>query len=222
MTVSAIIFDCDGVLFDSWPANLAYYNAILAELGLPALSPDWEHRAHVLASSQLFEMMFGGDASLLRRAREVARGVDYGPFYELMRPAPSMEEVLAVLKSSYRLAMATNRGATVAGVVRRFGLERYLELSIGVLDVPRPKPWPDMIEKCVSRLGVQPERTLYVGDAESDLQAACAAGVHFVAVGEQLWAPDRVRQLRDLLLWLDARRAPNGPSLRAAPVSVRT
>jgi len=203
MTVSAIIFDCDGVLFDSWPANLAYYNAILAALGLSALSPDWEHRAHVLASSQLFEAMFGADVSLLQRVRAVARNVDYGPFYALMQPAPAMEEVLVVLKRSYRLAMATNRGATVAEIVRRFGLHRFLELAVGVLDVPRPKPSPDMIEKCVVEMGVAPAQTLYVGDAESDLEAALAAGVHFVAVGEHSWSPYRIEQLRDLPAWLE-------------------
>ena len=32
----AVIFDCDGVLFDSWRANVAFYNALLATLRMPA------------------------------------------------------------------------------------------------------------------------------------------------------------------------------------------
>jgi beta-phosphoglucomutase-like phosphatase (HAD superfamily) len=32
--LQAVIFDCDGVLFDSWRANVAYYNAALRETHL--------------------------------------------------------------------------------------------------------------------------------------------------------------------------------------------
>jgi phosphoglycolate phosphatase-like HAD superfamily hydrolase len=34
-----IAFDCDGVLFDSREANIAFYNAILEQFGMPRLSP---------------------------------------------------------------------------------------------------------------------------------------------------------------------------------------
>jgi len=48
--------------------------------------------------------------------------------------------VLLALKRRYRLAMATNRGGTVTGVMREFGLDRFLELVVGAHDVPRPNP----------------------------------------------------------------------------------
>ncbi|NCO52829.1 MAG: HAD family hydrolase, partial [Deltaproteobacteria bacterium] len=35
--MSALIFDCDGVLFESQPANLAYYNQIFQRFGSPAI-----------------------------------------------------------------------------------------------------------------------------------------------------------------------------------------
>jgi phosphoglycolate phosphatase-like HAD superfamily hydrolase len=196
--LSLVIFDCDGVLFDSAAANVAYYNAVLERLGRPPLSEDWGRRAHYLSSHQLYDAMFGADSALGAEALRVGREVDYGPFFKLMRPVPELDRVLLALKRHYRLAMATNRGGTVRGVVREFGLDRYLELAVGALDVPRAKPHPDMIEKCLAHFRALPTDTVYVGDSETDHQAARAAGVHFIGVGGATPAEHRVRDLREL------------------------
>jgi phosphoglycolate phosphatase len=200
----AIVFDCDGVLFDSWRANVAYYDAIRARLGLAPMDAVWQERAHYLAGSQVIDEMFGGDSALLAEARRIARTIDYEPFYELMEPVAGLFEVLATLRPTWRLGMATNRGATVPGVVRRFGLDAYLDAAVGVLDVARPKPHPDVVLECLARLGVAPAAGVYVGDAESDLAAARAAGARFVGVGDGTWSPHSVRDLRELPAALDA------------------
>jgi phosphoglycolate phosphatase len=197
-TPRAVVFDCDGVLFDSWRANVAYYDAIRARLALPPMDGAWKNRAHYLAGSQVIEEMFGDDPARLAEARRIARHIDYEPFYALMEPMPGVFDVLAALRPTWRLGMATNRGSTVAGVVQRFGLDVWLEAAVGVLDVARPKPHPDVVLECLARLDVPPEAAVYVGDAESDLAAARAAGVRFIAVGDGTWSPHTVRDLREL------------------------
>ncbi len=207
----AVIFDCDGVLFDSARANVAYYNAVLSGLGRPPLDGDGERLAHTLSSPQLFAMLFAGDTAAIERARTAARDLDYAPFYRWMQPAPGLRELLAALKARYRLAMATNRGATVAGVVRHFELESLLDLAVGISDVPRPKPFPDMIEKCVGHFGVAAHEAVYVGDSVSDLEAAHAAGTHFIAVGRLPGAPVHIDRLDELPAVLAARWAAATP-----------
>ena len=202
-TARAVIFDCDGVLFDSWHANVAYYNAIRARLELPPMSAEWERRAHFLAASSVLGEMFGPDPATLGEALRIARTIDYEPFYELMVPVPGLFDVLANLRPSWRLGMATNRGSTVPEVVRRFGLDAWLDAAVGVLDVARPKPHPDVIEECLVRLAVLPGAAVYVGDAESDAAAARAAGVHFVAVGELPSSERVVHDLREVPAVLD-------------------
>jgi len=197
-TARAVIFDCDGVLFDSWHANIAFYNAIRATLGLPPMDRAWEDRAHFLAAASVLEEMFGHDPALAADARRVFESTDYEPFFDLMVPVPGLFDVLAALRPAWRLGMATNRGATLAGVMRRFGLDAWLDAAVGVLDVPRPKPAPDVIRECLSRLGVPPSGGVYVGDAESDLVAARAAGVEFVSIGEGGWGPRRVHAFNEL------------------------
>ena len=194
----AIIFDCDGVLFDSWHANVEYYNTVLAALGRPCLDAEGERLAHALSLPQLFEALFSDSPALIEEARSLARNTDYGPFYRWMRPAPGLHQLLAALKACYRLAMATNRGVTVSGVVQHFGLAPLLDLVVGVHDVPRPKPFPDMIVKCVEHFGIAPHEAIYVGDSTSDLEAARAAGTHFVAVGDLRGAPVQIDQLDEL------------------------
>jgi HAD superfamily hydrolase (TIGR01509 family) len=205
--LSVVIFDCDGVLFDSAAANIAYYDAVLQRLGRPPLDDEWGRRAHFMSSHQLWEAMFGSDPDVAAEARRAAADVDYGPFYRQMVPAPDLESVLAALRRRYRLAMATNRGATLPGVMREFRLDRYIELAVGVTDVVNPKPHPEMIEKCLQHFAVQPPDAVYVGDSETDHRAALAAGVHFVAVGTATPAERLVTHLRELPAALETLRA---------------
>jgi HAD superfamily hydrolase (TIGR01549 family) len=195
-----VIFDCDGVLFRSERANVAFYNEVLRRLGEPAMDVPGEAACHALASSQLFERLFSDRPELADRARSIAQALDYGPYYALMSPQEDLYDVLASLRADYRLAMATNRGKTAAEVVRRFALDRYIELTIGVLDVARPKPHPDMLVRCLGHFGFEPEAALYVGDQQIDADAAFAARVSFVAVGEAVKSPaNRIDSLGDLL-----------------------
>lgn len=197
-TLRAVVFDCDGVLFDSLSANIAYYNAVLTAVGRQPMDEALEHLAHRLSTRQFLEHVFADDPTLIERARAVAQATDYEPFYPLMRPAPGLRRLLAKLQASYRLAMATNRGFTAHEVVRRFALEPYLEFTVGILDVERPKPHPDMLQLCLQRLQVDPAEALYVGDMISDYEAARAAGMHFIAVGGAVDAPLRVDRLDEL------------------------
>jgi phosphoglycolate phosphatase len=194
----AVIFDCDGVLFDSWEANVKFYDAVLSTLGRPPLDLEGQRMAHVMSSPQLFAALFGADSVLFAQARTIAQTIDYGPFYRCMQPARGLYDVLAHLKSRYRLALATNRGVTLSGVVHHFGLAPFLDYAVGVQDVPRPKPYPDMLERCLEHFGIGPEEAVYVGDTESDYAAAQAAGVHFIAVGTATPAPLRIHELTEL------------------------
>jgi phosphoglycolate phosphatase len=195
-----VIFDCDGVLFRSERANIAFYNEVMRQLGQPAMDPQGEAACHSLASAQLFETLFGTQPHVLDRARHVAQALDYGPFYRLMTPQQDLYDVLASLRAAYRLAIATNRGKTAAEVVERFALHPYIELTVGVLDVARPKPYPDMLERCLEHFGVARGEALFVGDQQTDADAAHAAGVSFVAVGTAVeFAVHRVGTLSDLM-----------------------
>ncbi len=183
-----IIFDCDGVLFASEPANLAFYNHIFAVFGLPEVTAaDREQLAvlHTFSSHQVFRHFFGsGD-----RCREVtayARSVDYRQFIPLMEPRPGLHEILGRLAARYRLGVATNRTGTMRLVCDHFRLGPYFEHLVTAGDVPRPKPHPDMLQLALELFAVPAAAAVYVGDSPLDQQASREAGIPFIAFGARL------------------------------------
>lgn len=200
--IQAVIFDCDGVLFHSERANIAFFNEVLRRMGEPSLDTRGERLATSMAGSQLVRALFPEGDPRIQRAREVAQALDYDPFYRWMEPVPDLEAVLAELRRSFRLAMASNRGVTVPGVLERFRLQPFFEIAVGTLDVAQPKPAPDMLLRCVEFFSLEPRQALYVGDAPTDWQAAQAAGMSFVAIGPATGAPQVLSSLAELPAYL--------------------
>ncbi len=118
-----VIFDADGVLFESAESNVAYYNAIFQILGEPRLSPDEERAALFMAASQVFELRANGDQTKLARMREIGAGLDFAPFFKLLKLPFPLRPFILGLKRHYRLGLATNRSATVPALIE------YLELA---------------------------------------------------------------------------------------------
>ncbi|HYC56391.1 MAG TPA: HAD-IA family hydrolase [Candidatus Binatia bacterium] len=183
MSLELVIFDCDGVLFDSEHANVAFYQEVLRQCGEPPFSASDEAACHALASVQLFEKFYGDRPEILQRLLAKAKEIDYAPFYPMMQPRHRLREILGELRLRYKTAMATNRGMTTQGVIAFFELADLFDLAVGVLDVPRPKPHPDMLEKCLTHFGVQARHAVYIGDQPSDQQSAVSAGIRFIGIG---------------------------------------
>ena len=193
-----VIFDADGVLFDSVESNMAYYNAIFAEIGEPPLSPDEERACIFLAALTVFELRAREDTAKLARMREVARTIDFTPFFELLRPPLELRPFLLELKRRYRVALATNRSATTLGLIEHLGLGGVFDAVASARDKVRPKPAPDIVRLCLERARVTPERAVYVGDSQIDVEAASGAGAHFLGVGARVVHPNRVATLGEV------------------------
>lgn len=196
--VRLVILDCDGVLFDSFEANVAFYDSVLKDLGHRPLVGMARDLCQRMSGPQLWAHLFSDDDAMLARAKAAASHADYSPFYELMRPTPALDGTLARLARHCRVAMATNRGRTVGEVVRRFGLDRFLSAWLGILDVPRAKPAPDLLLANLDRAQVPASAAVYVGDTSIDRDAAAAAGVPYVGVGSCSGTARAIAELREL------------------------
>jgi phosphoglycolate phosphatase-like HAD superfamily hydrolase len=193
-----VIFDADGVLFESAESNTAYYNAIFAAIGEPPLNPDEERACIFMAAMTVFELRAREDLTKLARMREVARSLDFAPFFALLRPPLELRPFLLELKRRYRVALATNRSATTHGLIEHLGLGGVFDAVASAYDKVLPKPAPDIVRLCLERAGVAPERAVYVGDSQIDAEAAQAARAHFLGVGERVIHPHRVATLGDV------------------------
>lgn len=200
---SLVILDCDGVLFDSSAANVAFYNAILERMGCPPLDAEGERRAHWMGSPELLALLFAHDPEQHAAARTIARELDYTPYLRLMAPVPQLVPTLTWLKARGSTALATNRGSTIPQLLEHFALGAYFDFVVGLHDVARPKPAPDMLLRCLEHFALEPARAVYVGDSATDRAAAHAAAIDFIAVGDVAAGPRRIATLAELRSLLD-------------------
>jgi len=208
MTIGAfkgIIFDCDGVLFDSHPANLAYYNTVLGKLGAPLVTPDNHQQAqlcHTACSRDVFTCLLGEE--WVDEALTIAGSLDYRQFIDYLEPFEGMLEMLPQLASRYPLALATNRTASVSLLLEHFSIRNCFQCIVTSSDVEKPKPSPQMLHLAARQLGLQENYLLFVGDAVSDQQAAVSAGCRFVAFGTGLDDCSRFSNWSEFSCWLPA------------------
>jgi len=180
MSVSAVIFDCDGVMFDSRQANINFYNHILAHFGLPPLTAEDTEFVHMHTAAESLNRIFR-DSPYLAKAQAYRLELAYTPFIRDMIMEPGLKEVLGFLKPSYGLAVATNRSATIGRVLELYGLSHYFDIVVSSLDVTNPKPHPEPVFKILDFFGIEPEECFYVGDSEVDFEVCRAAGVPLIA-----------------------------------------
>ena len=201
--VRGVVFDCDGVLFESRQANLAYYNVVFERCGFPLVEEtqtDKVHICHTAATPQVFAALL--DPEQAQQALAVARKLDYRQFIPLMVPEPDLHEVLQQLGEERSLAVATNRGRGVKELLAYFGLDQFFATVVSSADVSRPKPYPDMLLLAAERLGLHCSELLFVGDSELDGQAAEQAGIPFVCYKNSFNGQQSVNGHRDLLALL--------------------
>src|ERR1700683_302639 len=196
--IELLMFDANGVLFESYQSNIAYYNAIFAQVGLAALDAAEETASISYAATDIFKLRAKQDAALLARIHDIARNLNQKPFFDLLRPPFELRPFMLELKRRYRLALATNRSATVPALIEHLKLTGVFDAVAGALDKVRPQPAPDILNLCMQRAGVRPEQTIYIGDSPIDRGAAEAAGVAFLGVGDRVDHHHRIAGLSEL------------------------
>jgi len=196
--ISAVIFDCDGVMFDSRQANTRFYNHLLSRFGLPPMKEDEEVFVHMHTADESIRYIFRG-TGYEKQAQAYRTQMDYSPFIRDMVAEPGLRELLQTLKPRFGLAVATNRSNTIGEVLARHGLEGMFDIIVSSLDVENPKPHPECLKKILSFFQITPDEALYVGDSLVDYQTARAANVCFIAYKNlQLEADYHVSRLMDI------------------------
>lgn len=203
MAVRGVIFDLDGVIYDSQEANVAFYNHILTAIGLPPEAHKHRDAIHREAMEGALLAVCGGPGPHFERAMEYWRGLDPTPFIDNLTLFPHVPEVLALLAARLPLAVATNRTSTTRPSLRRFGLLGHFQAVVTPLEAGRPKPHPVVMEMALQRLNLSADEVFYVGDSSVDQQLCQAAGVRLAAFRNrdlEAWAHlDDFREIIQLL-----------------------
>ena len=94
--IRGVVFDCDGVLFDSRDVNRHYYNHILLALGLAPMSREDEDYAFMHTVDTAMARIIPAD--LMPKAAQVQGHMTYDDFIDRMVPEPGLFELLHTLE----------------------------------------------------------------------------------------------------------------------------
>lgn len=196
--LKVVAFDCDGVLFDTKKANMAYYNHLLNYFGKPSMTAEQFAYTHMHTLDESLAYLFD-DEKVLKNVKAYRKTMSYSPFLRIMEIEPHLKPLLKKLRPTYKTAIATNRTDTMRRVLSEHGLEKSFDLVVTALDVKRPKPYPDQLNKLLDFFDCKPRQVLYVGDSDLDQKAAEAAGVSFVAYqNRSISADHHIKSLKEI------------------------
>jgi 2-phosphoglycolate phosphatase len=183
----AVLFDLDGTLADTAPDMARTVNMMLERRGR-AMVPVAHVRPHVSS----------GARGMIRAAFGV--GTDDPSFKDLRQEFldiyadnlcidsvlfPGIAQLLDRLDNEgIAWGVVTNKFERLARpVLDGLGVGARARVIVGGDTCARAKPFADPLLHASAQLGIAPDRSLYVGDDERDVQAARAAGMPVLAAG---------------------------------------
>ncbi|MEU4236147.1 HAD-IA family hydrolase [Actinoplanes sp. NPDC026619] len=194
--VTAVVFDCDGVLADTERyGHLPAFNATFAQFGLPAHWSEEEYGAKLaigggkermasLFADPAFAAAVGdSDRTEALLTWHKAKSAAFRKLIDEGRipPRPGIARIIAAaLARGWTVAVASTSAeesvrAVLADAVGSSVAERVPVFAGDV--VPAKKPDPAIYQLAVSRLGLNKQDTLVVEDSRNGLLAATGAGL---------------------------------------------
>lgn len=224
MDKKAIIFDMDGVIFDSERMAFNCWKKVGRRYGLSNI---WEIYVKVIgvnaaetkaivlgAYGEGFDYeKFSAEASMLfhKTADKTGLPVKKG-----------VRELLSYLKEKQMpLGLASSTAqAIVEAELRQAGLYHYFSVVVGGDLLKRSKPEPDIYLMACKKMGVAPRDAYAIEDSHNGIRSAYTAGMSPIMVPDMLEATEEMQQksivvLKDLLQvkdWLEALEENDGIS----------
>jgi phosphoglycolate phosphatase len=182
MSYQAVLFDLDGTLLDTLEDLADSTNAALAELGLPGHKLDAYRYFVGDGVENLVRRAMGGEAadeSRLASGIELTRQQYANHWADKSRPYPGIADLLNGLsRRGIAMAVFSNKPHefTQLCVTRLLPDWRFAAVQGATPELPR-KPDPQGALAIAARLGIAPADFLYLGDTNTDMQTAVAAGM---------------------------------------------
>lgn len=201
--LKGLIFDCDGVLFDSRAANIGYYNMILQALDLPLLRPEDEEYAHMHAWRETLTRFV--PAERFADLPKAQKSIDYcSVVTPMLTPEPGLCSLLEYMKTvGMHAAVHTNRSNSMEYTLNHFGMS-HLFAPVMTAGIVKAKPDPEGVFVILQEWNVSENEVAFIGDSELDQQAAKAAGVPFWVYGDAKldaqWRVPSFMALQDILV----------------------
>ncbi|MEN8258880.1 MAG: HAD hydrolase-like protein [Thermodesulfobacteriota bacterium] len=177
-----VIFDCDGVMFDSKNANKHYYNHILEELGHPPMTSEELEFVHIHNVMRSVRYLLRNHPDDIDKAEKYRADLDYQPYLKFMTMEPDLIEFLEYLENNgIDAAISTSRTTTMKDILEIFGLKKYFGKVMTTFDVTNPKPHPEALEVILAHYGLTAQEAIYIGDSTVDREHSDGVGMELIA-----------------------------------------
>jgi phosphoglycolate phosphatase len=178
---SVLLYDWDNTLVDGWAGITAALNAAFTEFGHPLWTVDDTRSRVRVALRESFPVMFGDK---WEHARDIFYATLVGQHLDHVRPMPGVPELLEAGMTWPQGVVSNKAGDFLRREVIHFGWGRFFGPVIGAGDASRDKPDPAPIHLALAQFGrLAVSSVWYMGDTALDMQAARAAGVTAVLIG---------------------------------------
>ena len=205
-TIKALIFDMDGLLFDTEEIYCQANLAMAPQFGLTGYDRDYYARYIGVSDEESKRMYYRDFAAVGQGVIDDFIAASYAQVRELYRRSgaplkPGAKELLAYLKQQEipAIVASSNNREFVDLLLERGGIADYFIGSISGDDVSRAKPDPEIVLKAVAQLGVAPDSCLMLEDSLNGIKASHAAGVPVVMVPD-LIAPNAEAEAKCLAI----------------------
>lgn len=195
--MKAVIFDMDGVIFDSETAVLNGWKEIAEKYGIPDVEVPYMMSigSNAEASKKKFLEYYGEDFPYdvykEEQRENFHRKYDGGK----LPIKPGVHELLSFLREKgMKTAIASStRYALVKAEIEAAGLLGYFDVIVGGDHVCKSKPAPDIFLKAAELLKVEPQEAYVIEDSFNGIRAACLAGSTPIMVPDMLEPDDEMR-----------------------------
>lgn len=200
----AVVFDMDGVIFDSERAVMNCWLEIADKYGIKDIKgPYLACTGTTMArTKEIMLEAYGTDFPYDTYAKEASE--NYHAKYDGGRlpMKKGVSELLSFLKKeNKKIALASStRRQTVVNQLRDAGILDYFDTVICGDMVERSKPAPDIFLKACEELKVEPERAYAIEDSYNGIRAAHAGKLKPIMIPDLLPENDEMENLTEVVL----------------------
>ena len=194
-----IIFDMDGVIFDTEKLVLSCWSIIAEKYGIPHIEETFRRVIGVSSegTNQIVREVYGEEFDY-ESFRKECRGLFARKIAQTGMPMkPGARELLSFLKiNGYRIGLASSTSYdTVVNELTQAGLVGFFEVIIGGDMVERSKPEPDIYLRACEAMNLIPKETFAVEDSWNGVRSAATAGLRVLHVPDLLEPGEEMEKL---------------------------